>query len=99
MKIKKVVNKNLRSIVSFEIADGRIFGATGRRIIELDSDLNRVSEYNGFYYTYSVKLSPDKGKLLCVSHGNIFYIIDLKTGEVKKNILRGKYRGNLEGRG
>ena len=63
MKIKKVVNKNLRSIVSFEIADGRIFGATGRRIIELDSDLNRVSEYNGFYYTYSVKLSPDKGKL------------------------------------
>lgn len=99
MKIKKVVNKNLRSIVSFEIADGRIFGATGRRIIELDSDLNRVSEYNGFYYTYSVKLSPDKRKLLCASQGNIFYIIDLKTGEVKKNILRGKYRGNLEGRG
>lgn len=99
MKIKKIPNKNLRSIVSFEIANGRIFGLTGRRLIELDPDLNRIAEYDGFSYTYKAKLSPDKKYLLCVSVCNIFYLLNLETGEIEKNTVRGKYGGNLEGRG
>ena len=84
MKIKKVVNKNLRSIVSFEIADGRIFGATGRRIIELDSDLNRVSEYNGCYYTTASNFRPTRENCFVCRRGIYFTSLILKLAKLKR---------------
>lgn len=99
MKIRKKTNKNLHSIKSFEITEDRIYGATGKRIIELDFDLNRLSEINGLNYVYDIHLSPDNKRLLCVSIENAFYIFDIETKTLKKTVIRKEYDRNLEGRG
>ena len=98
MKIRKKTNKNLHSIKSFEITKDRIYGATGKRIIELDFDLNRLSEINGLNYVYDILLSPDNKRLLCVSIENAFYIFDIETKTLKKTVIRKEYDRNLDGK-
>lgn len=72
---------------------------TGRRAIIADKKLNILKEIENLFYVYRGSVSPDETKLLLISSGMVFYIVDLNDFSTKRYLVRGKYATNLEGLG
>lgn len=72
---------------------------TGRRAVIADKKLNILKEIENLFYVYRGSVSPDETKLLLISSGMVFYIVDLNDFSVKRYAVRGKGTTNLDGRG
>ena len=65
----------------------------------MDKQLNLIHTVEGLEYVYSAEVSPDETKLLLISNGNRFYIVDMHTFEKTRITVKAPYNHNLEGRG
>lgn len=72
---------------------------TGRRAFICDKNFNLLHTVENLAYVYKASVSPDEKTLLLISNSNILYLVDLNDFSVMKQIVRGKYNNNLEGRG
>lgn len=73
--------------------------STGRQVKIFDKNLHLLQTVKEVQYIYKCIISPDEQNLLLVSNANYFYIVSLKTFQVSRNMIKGKYSSNLEGQG
>ena len=99
MKLEKIKCKPLERVKKLCISKSYIIGCTGQKAIILDKQLNLVHTVENLNYVYTAQISPDESKLLLISNGNQFYIVDMQTFDVKRVTVKAPYNGNLEGRG
>lgn len=99
MVLKKLKPGFLKHAKSFCFSEKYSVFCTGRRAFICDRELKLLYTVEKLSYVYRASISPDEKNLLLVSNANIFYLVDLNDFAVKKYTVRGKYNGNLEGRG
>jgi len=99
MKLEQVKCKPLGRAKDIHISKSYIIGCTGQKAIIMDKQLNLIHTVEGLEYVYSTEVSPDETKLLLISTGNKFYIVDLHTFEKTRITVKSPYNHNLEGMG
>ena len=81
MKLERIKCKPLERAKNLYISQSYIIGCTGQKAAIMDKQLNLIHTVEGLEYVYSAEVSPDETKLLLISNGNKFYIVDLHTFE------------------
>ena len=99
MKLERIKCKPLERAKNLCISQSYIIGCTGQKASIMDKQLNLIHTVEGLEYVYSAEVSPDETKLLLISNGNKFYIVDLHTFEKTRITVKAPYNHNLEGRG
>lgn len=99
MQLEKIKCKPLERAKDIHISESYIVGCTGQKAAILDKQLNLLHTVEGLEYVYSAEVSPDETKLLLISNGNKFYIVDMQTFEKSRVTVRAPYNYNLEGKG
>jgi len=99
MKLERIKCKPLERAQNLCVSKSYIVGCTGRKAAIMDKHLNLIHTVEGLEYVYSAEVSPDETKLLLISTGNRFYIVDLRTFEKTRITVKSPYNQNLEGRG
>lgn len=99
MKLERIKCKPLERAKNLCVSQSYIIGCTGQKAAIMDKHLNLIHSVEGLEYVYSADVSPDETKLLLISNGNKFYIVDLHTFEKTRITVKAPYNHNLEGRG
>ncbi len=99
MKLERVKCKPLDRAKNLCVSRSYIVGCTGKKAVIIDKQLNHIHTVEGLEYVYSAEVSPDETKLLLISNGNKFYIVDMNTFEKTRITVKAPYNHNLEGRG
>ncbi len=99
MKMERIKCKPLERAKDIHISRSYIIGCTGPKAVILDRQLNLIHTVDGLEYVYSAQVSPDETKLLLISNGNKFYVVDMQTFEKTRITVRAPYNYNLEGLG
>lgn len=99
MKLERIKCKHLTRAWDITVAPHYLAACTGRRAVILSRELELLHTVEKLDYVYAAKFSPDEGKLLLISNGNKFYILDMETKSLEKLTVRAPYDYNLEGRG
>ena len=99
MKLERIKCKPLERAKNLYISQSYIIGCTGQKTAIMDKQLNLIHTVEGLEYVYSAEVSPDETKLLLISNGNKFYIVDLHTFEKTRITVKSPYNHNLEGLG
>lgn len=99
MKLERIKCKPLERSKNLCISQSYIIGCTGQKAAIMDKQLNLIHTVEGLEYVYSAEVSPDETKLLLISNGNKFYIVDMRTFEKIRVTVRAPYNYNLEGGG
>ena len=99
MKLQKVKCKSLSYVKEIFVSDSYIIGCTGKKANILDKQFKLLQTIEGLDYVYSAEISPDEKKLLLVSNGNKFYVVNLETGEKRKVVVKSPYNNSIDGRG
>ena len=99
MKLERIKCKPLERAKDLCVSRSYIVGCTGQKAAILDKQRNLLHTVEGLEYVYSAEVSPDETKLLLISNGNKFYIVDLYTYEKTRITVKAPYNYNLEGRG
>lgn len=99
MQLERIKCKPFERAKNLCVSQSYIIGCTGQRATIMDKQLNLIHTIEGLEYVYSADVSPDETKLLLISNGNRFYIVDLRTFEKTRITVRSPYNRNLEGRG
>ncbi len=99
MKLEQIKCKPLERAKDLCVSRSYIIGCTGPKAVILDKQRNLIHTVEGLEYVYSAEVSPDETKLLLISNGNKFYIVDLHTFEKTRITVKAPYNDNLEGRG
>ena len=99
MKLERIKCKPLERAKNLCISQSYIIGCTGQKATIMDRQLNLICTVEGLEYVYSAEVSPDETKLLLISNGNKFYIVDMHTFEKTRITVKAPYSHNLEGRG
>ena len=99
MRLERIKCKPLERAKNLCVSQSYIVGCTGQKAAIMDKQLNLIHTVEGLEYVYSAEVSPDETKLLLISNGNKFYIVDLHTFEKARITVKPPYSYNLEGRG
>ena len=99
MDISKIKASFLSKAQGIILGKKYVVFLTGRRAIITDKQLNVITEIGGLFYVYKGELSPDETKLLLISNGTVFYVVDLNDFSLKRYAIKGRYVTNLEGIG
>ena len=99
MKLERIKCKPLERAKNLCISQSYIIGCTGQKASIMDKQLNLIHTVEGLEYVYSAEVSPDETKLLLISNGNKFYIVDMHTFEKTRIAVKAPYNYNLEGQG
>ena len=99
MKLERIKCKPLERAKNLCVSQSYIVGCTGQKAAIMDKQLNLIHTVEGLEYVYSAEVSPDETKLLLISNGNKFYIVDMHTFEKTRLTIKAPYNHNLEGRG
>ena len=99
MKLERIKCKPFERAKNLNISESYIIGCTGRKAVVLDKQLNIVHIVENLDYVYEALLSPDETKMLLISTGNKFYIVDMQTFDMTRVTVKAPYNENLEGRG
>lgn len=99
MKLERTKCKPLERAKNLCVSQSYIIGCTGQKAAIMDKQLNLIHTVEGLEYVYSAEVSPDETKLLLISNGNRFYIVDLHTFEKTRITVKSPYNHNLEGLG
>lgn len=99
MKLERIKCKHLERGKDLCVSRSYIIGCTGQKAVVLDKQLNLVGTVTGLEYVYYAEVSPDETKLLLISNGNKFYIVDLQTFEKIRATVKAPFSRNLEGKG
>lgn len=99
MTLEKIKYPFLRYSKSASISRKYIVFSTGKSIIICNKDFDILHTVDNLDYAYHVFISPDESKLLVISNGNRFYLIDLMSFNVISTRTKAPYNANLEGRG
>ena len=99
MKLKRIECKLLERAKNITVSESYVIGCTGQKAVILDKQLNHVYTVDKLDYVYNAQMSPDESKLLLISNGNKFYVVDMKSFEVRRQTVRAPYNENLEGIG
>lgn len=99
MRLVKEKAKGLERAKTVTKSDNYIVCSTGSQVKIFDKSLNLLHTVKNVQYVYKCLISPDEQKILLVSAANLFYIVQLDSFHISKHTVRGKYDGNLEGRG
>lgn len=104
MKNNAVEFKEIKSVFpryskSFYFSEKYAVFCTGKTAIICDKKMNVIQKIEKLDYVYSALASPDEKYLLLISNSNKFYVVNMNDFSVTKQIVRGKYDYNLEGRG
>ena len=99
MKLERIKCKPLDRAKDLCVSQSYIIGCTGQKAAILDKQRNLLHTVEGLEYVYSAEVSPDETKLLLISNGNKFYLVDLHTFEKTRITVNAPYNYNLEGRG
>ena len=99
MKLERIKCKPLERAKDLFVSRSYIIGCTGQKAAIMDRQLNLIHTVEGLEYVYSAEVSPDETKLLLISNGNKFYVVDMHTFEKTRITVKAPYNYNLEGRG
>ena len=99
MKLKPMKLDVLRYAKSWCFSENYAVFCTGRTALVCDKHLSLLHTITGLASTYRAIVSPDEKTLLLISISNCFYLFDFETQTLKKQVIRGRYSSNLEGRG
>ncbi|MBP3479316.1 MAG: hypothetical protein J6K03_07530 [Oscillospiraceae bacterium] len=99
MKLERIKCKPLERAKNLCVSQSYIIGCTGRKAAIMDKQLNLIHTVEGLEYVYSAEVSPDERKLLLVSNGNKFYVVDMRTFDKTRITVKAPFNHNLEGRG
>jgi hypothetical protein len=99
MKLERIKCKPLERAKALCVSHSYIIGCTGQKAAIMDRQLNLIHTVVGLEYVYSAEVSPDETKLLLISNGNKFYVVDLHTFEKTRITVKAPYNQNLEGQG
>ena len=99
MKLERVKCKPLERAKNLCVSRSYVVGCTGQKAAILDKQLNLLHTVDKLEYVYCAAVSPDETKLLLISNGNKFYIVDLQTYEKTSVTVKAPYSYNLEGIG
>jgi hypothetical protein len=99
MKLERIKCKPLERAKNLFVSQSYIIGCTGQKAAIMDKQLNLIHTVEGLEYVYSAEVSPDETKVLLISNGNWFYIVDMHTFEKTRITVKAPYNHNLEGRG
>ena len=99
MKLKPMKLDVLRYAKSWCFSENYAVFCTGRTALICDKRFTLLHTITGLAYTYRAIVSPDEKTLLLISISNCFYLFDFETQTLKKQVIRGQYSSNLEGRG
>ncbi len=99
MKFKQLKYDFMKNAKNFCFSEKYSVFCTGRRAFICSRKLDLLFTAENLSYVYHAFISPDETQLLLISAENIFYLVDLYDFIVEKYTIRGKYSGNLEGRG
>lgn len=99
MKLERIKCKPLEKAKNLCVSQSYIIGCTGQKAAIMDKQLNLIHTVDGLEYVYSAEVSPDETKLLLISNGNKFYIVDMHTFEKTRITVKSPYNHNLEGLG
>lgn len=99
MKLTRIKCAPLSRAKNIIITKDYVIGYTGKKAVILDHALNLIHEVQGLDYVYHGSVSPDKKRLLLISNGNKFYLVDLETFEMIRITVKAPYNYNLEGQG
>lgn len=99
MRLERIKCKPLERAKNLCVSQSYIVGCTGQKAAIMDKQLNLIHTVEGLDYVYSAEVSPDETKLLLISNGNRFYIVDMHTFEKKRITVKAPYNHNLEGQG
>ena len=99
MRLERIKCKPLERAKNLCVSQSYIVGCTGQKAAIMDKQLNLIHTVEGLEYVYSADMSPDETKLLLISNGNKFYVVDMHTFEKTRITVKPPYNYNLEGRG
>ena len=99
MKLERIKCKPLERAKDLCVSQSYIIGCTGQKAAIMDRQLNLIHTVEGLEYVYFAEVSPDETKLLLISNGNKFYVVDMHTFEKTRITVKAPYNRNLEGRG
>ena len=99
MKLQQIKCKHLNRTQDIFVSPSYIIACTGRRAIILNRQYQLLHTIEKLDYVYDGEVSPDEKKLLLVSTGNKFYVVDLETYEMERVTVRSPYNEGIEGRG
>lgn len=99
MELTQIKGKPFARAKDIYISPSYIIGCTGQKAIITDRQLNLIHTIEGLDYVYSAQVSPDETKLLLISNGNRFYIVDMQTFEKIRVTVKAPYNHNLQGNG
>ena len=99
MRLERIKCKPLERAKNLCVSQSYIVGCTGQKAAIMDKQLNLIHTVEGLEYVYSAEVSPDETKLLLISNGNKFYVVDMHTFEKTRITVKPPYNYNLEGRG
>lgn len=99
MRLERIKCKPLERAKNLCVSQSFIIGCTGKKAAIMDKQLNLIHTVEGLEYVYSAEVSPDETKLLLISNGDTFYVVDMQTFEKTRLTIKAPYNHNLEGRG
>lgn len=99
MRFIKSAHKAFSHAKAVAVSTSFIVSLSGGQARIYDAELNLLHTIKNLKCVYKCFISPDEQHLLLISITNCFYIVSLKTFEITKRTVKGKYTDNLEGRG
>ena len=99
MRLERIKCKPLERAKNLCVSQSYIVGCTGQKAAIMDKQLNLIHTVEGLEYVYSAEVSPDETKLLLISNGNKFYVVDMHTFEKTCITVKAPYNYNLDGQG